>query len=147
VGRLGRGTRSGRADFDALLGGEQEIAVRAKELGELLRETTFETYRFYRDIAPDGRELTADERAAALERLELGAICSRTVDRDRDIVEHVAEGFDLRPTLAALRSLQHSLVLALSEDAALRSRAMTVDELQARLRPVYEFWLDVLGGE
>jgi hypothetical protein len=111
------------------------------------------TFLFYVRLAPGGRELDDGERRRADELLGAGAASLRVVDEQRELITRLAlEGqrsgtdTDLRPTASLLRSLQRSLVLALSDDSDLRKLAMTVDEVKARAEPIYDTWNGLFGA-
>lgn len=131
-----------RAEYDAMLPGQQEITLRLIEISNLVLKTMSDTFRFYLDLEPDGRLLSAQERTAARERLEIGALCLRDADENRELVRYSAakEGFDFRPSISILRIMQRSLILALSEDSTRRGRAISLRELRALMRPIHEFW-------
>lgn len=78
----------------------------------------------YHELSPDGRELDADDRASALGQLETGAIAIVTAERERELVAGLAPDVPIGETLMLLRVMQQALILALSEDPALRARAL-----------------------
>jgi hypothetical protein len=104
---------------------EREKAFRGRDLRRLVIMTMAETAGHYGRLMPDGRDLDHDERIATLERLEAGARCLRTVNRERDIIELLAlaeeqtgDSTDLRPAVFVLRTIQRCLILTLSDDAS-----------------------------
>lgn len=105
----------------------REIDAWNARLGEAYTETAV----FYKELAPDGRELSAEERAAAAEHVETAA----TVDRELDLARELFSEQDWSHTrllLAEFRSLRRSLTLALSSDPGRRSLALSLDEAGAR---------------
>jgi hypothetical protein len=96
-------------------------------LGEAYTATAI----FYKELAPDGRELSAEERAATEEHVETAA----TVDRELDLARELFSQQDWSQTrlmLAEFRSLRRSLTLALSSDPDRRSLALSLDEAGIR---------------
>jgi hypothetical protein len=65
------------------------------------------------------------------EQLEAAAVCTRTIDLEYDTITRDDHEHG-RPLYALFRSLQRSLVLALSDDPARRARAMPLGEGQLR---------------
>jgi hypothetical protein len=129
----------------AMAPGEREIALRAVELRRTIVITMSDTAGAYGRLKPDGRELDQRERAVARERLEEGARCLRRMDRNEDIVDYLVEvgqetgqNMDLRPFINVLRTMQRSLVLALSDQPTRRQRAASVAELAPVVRGVLE---------
>lgn len=123
--------------------GEEELILAGKEMTEQLALTMTETFRFYtKTLAPDGRELSAEERAAVKERLDAGVLALRAARVNRDFIAYILaeEDFDVRSTISVLRMMQRSLVLALSADPDRRARAISPAVLVSFIRPVYEFW-------
>lgn len=111
------------------------------ELGNLVLRTTADSFRFYLELAPDGRRLDERETTATLQRLEQGASCGRVLElqRRRSPV-HPEEARLIQATLGVLRAMQHSMLLALSHDGEERVRAMPVPELKGRMYPVHAQW-------
>lgn len=96
-------------------------------LGEAYTATAI----FYKDLAPDGRELSAEERAAAEEHVETAALVDRELDLAREVFsEH--DWSHTRLMLAELRSLRRSLTLTLSADPHRRELALSLDEAGVR---------------
>lgn len=126
--------------------GDKEINARAVEIAELLGPTTGRAASFYAELAPDGRELTPDEAAAARAQLLAVSTCLRSIHPDWDIIEFVAEqrrgrrDTDLRPTISFARMMQRGFALALSDDPERRGQAMPVEELRRFAIPVLRFW-------
>jgi hypothetical protein len=89
-------------------------------------------FGFYRQLAPDGRELTREQRTDIRARLEANAECLRIVDIELPSLDATYYRERLFPWIVVSRSVVRSLVLTLSADPALRARAMTVQELQLR---------------
>jgi hypothetical protein len=96
----------------------------------------------YIELAPDGRELDASERAGAREQLRAGAIAILTTERRRDLVDQLEPNVPLPETLLLVRVLQQALILALSQDPAIRARA-----LDARMMAHYLGLAQVLWKE
>lgn len=98
-----------------------------------LAQQVADTIVFYEGIGPDGRELNAEERDAAVGRLVAGVM------RMRDLARVAPEtklptpagqpSTDLRTIMAIVRRMNRSLVLALSDNPSRRSHAMSVEEL------------------
>jgi hypothetical protein len=96
-------------------------------LGEAYTATAI----FYKDLAPDRRELSAEERAAAEEHAETAALVDRELDLARELYsEH--DWSHTRLMLAEFRSLRRSLTLALSSDPRRRDLALSLDEAGVR---------------
>jgi hypothetical protein len=99
----------------------------AAELVQLLASTRDDGYALYARLALDGRELTAEELAAAREHLGTGAALLRRFGRSRTRVEESAAAIephvDLRVILVETRIIQRNLVLATSRSPAVRERA------------------------
>jgi hypothetical protein len=122
----------------------QEVLPHAKEVrGELIQMWS-QLLIFYLELAPDRRELSEDEHEAVRESLRLGAVCLRRVARRRGILDLLAArglvGMSVGRTIAVMRFAQRSLVLALSDDPAVRKRAITPSELAALNVPVRDYW-------
>jgi hypothetical protein len=105
----------------------------AVELSRLLEDELGASAEFYTErLLPDGDRLSPERAAEARDRLEAAAACSRIVDRER--FQWNAEDWSAtKLALAELRSMETSLLLALSEDPARRSEAAPVDERRMRL--------------
>jgi hypothetical protein len=148
MGLLGRRLGRGRAARHGVLSRRPtRPGQRPKKVGDVLAVTTGDTFTFYLRLVPDGRELGPVETQRAQERLGAGAECLRVVDEKRELILRLAEegqnsgaDTDLRPTISMLRSMQRSLVLAISEDPSRRKMAMPTDELKARAEAIYETW-------
>jgi hypothetical protein len=84
---------------------------------------------------------TGDARRAILDELELVATALRLAEIQREVFASLTGALDPGPTLAVLRTLQDSLLLALSDDERTRSLRISEDELRDRLRaePVRRF--------
>ena len=84
---------------------------------------------------------TGDARRAILDELELVATALRLAEIAHDAFASLTGALDPGPTLAVLRTLQDSLLLALSDDERTRSLRISEDELRDRLRaePVHRF--------
>jgi hypothetical protein len=78
----------------------------------------------YHELSPDGRELSAAERASALEQLTTGAMAIVTIERERELAQALPADIPIEETLMALRVMQQGLIFALSEDPAVRARAI-----------------------
>lgn len=86
---------------------------------------------FYKQLAPDGRELSDEERIAARQQIEAAA----AADRELDLARGIFPQSDWEPTrlmLAEIRSLRRSLVLALSPDPGRRALVVTIPEAGVR---------------
>jgi hypothetical protein len=105
--------------------------ARARELVALLDATLGDVATVHRELAPDGRKLSAEERARTIEQLEQAAAVTRTLDLEYDTITR-ADHELARPLYALFRSAQRALVLALSDDPARRRRAMPLKEAQWR---------------
>jgi hypothetical protein len=74
------------------------------------------------------------------------ARCGRHLTAERELVDFAATGeVDLRSSRDFIRSLRHSIVLALSDDPEARAQAMSADEMKARATPAYEDWGTIMG--
>jgi hypothetical protein len=84
---------------------------------------------------------TGDARRAILSELEVVATALRLADIERDLFGRLTGALDPGPTLAVLRTLQDSLLLALSDDERTRSLRISEKGLRDRLRaePVRRF--------
>ena len=84
---------------------------------------------------------TGNARRAILSELELVATALRLADVQHDLFGQLTGELDPGPTLAVLRTLQDSLLLALSDDERTRSLRISEQELRDRLRaePVRRF--------
>lgn len=112
--------------------GRRRRTARANELLAELERRLLETRDFYYEsLAPDGRALTAEERAATERHLQALAVCCREIDLDRYIWP-TGEWDAMQPLLAELRSMQYSLALAVSNDPRRRAKAASSDERKAR---------------
>jgi len=125
------------------------VAERVTEMAEMLLVTFGQTAVSYVRLAPDGRELTEDDRSDALERLETGGRCLRRLQANWNVVQFLAEQenergqlLDLRPTIMVQRVMNRSLVLSLSRDQALRMRAISAPDLGDLVIPIRAFWKD-----
>lgn len=105
----------------------REIDAWNVRLGEAYTATGF----FYKDLAPDGRELSAEERAAAEAQVETAAAVDRELDLARGLFSE-QDWSTTRLMLAELRSLRRSLTLALSSDPRRRGLAVSLDEAGVR---------------
>jgi hypothetical protein len=105
----------------------REIDAWKVRLGEAYTEAAF----FYKELAPDGRELSAAERAAAEEHVETAATVDRELDLTRELFSE-QEWSQTRLMLAEFRSLRRSLTLALSSNPHRRSLALSLDEAGVR---------------
>lgn len=134
--------------FDQLQAGEQEVVAHYDLLVGRIIDTATGVFELYLKLELNGRELGPEERAAVSRKLAEVARLGRALDDDRDLVLLMAEGgFDMRPSIAFLRTLQHSLVLALSEAPERRVRAIGSDDLKARARTVYLQWKELQGKD
>ena len=116
---------------------EDQLVERFDALGDEAIVTMGDTFRFYTELAPDGRELGA-RSVDTIEHLERAAVMSLMLDSGRGLVARCPERTALRPVMVMLRAMQNGLVLALSEDPARRAKAPPLEELQSRMLPVYE---------
>jgi len=106
---------------------KREIDAWKVRLGEAYTATA----AFYRDLAPDGRELDPEERAAASDHVETAAAVDRELDLAREFFSE-EEWSRTRLMLAEFRSLRRSLTLALSSDPSRRRLALSLDEAGVR---------------
>jgi hypothetical protein len=89
------------------------------------------TAGLYNELVPDGRRLTDQERAAALERIRALAAFSRRIDLGAG--RFAQTDWDLVVlSLSELRTVARNLVLAVSEDPARRRLAMSLNETRER---------------
>jgi hypothetical protein len=105
----------------------REIDAWKVRLGEAYNATAV----FYRDLAPDGRELSSEERSAVQEQVETAAAVDRELDLARGFFSE-EEWTKTRLMLAEFRSLRRSLTLALSSDPGRRGLAVSLDEAGVR---------------
>jgi hypothetical protein len=132
--------------FGDLSADERDRGERLVRLGDRVLKTFIGTAESYAKVAPDGRELNAADAAELRGALVQLARCGRHIADDRDLIEQgTGSEVDLRSSRDFIRSLRHSVVLALSDDPAERSRAMSVDEMKARGQPVYDDWGTIMG--
>ncbi len=140
-------TQEARDALGAMSPDIRPVAHATREVGLALLQVASQTFRLYLDLAPDGGELNAEEKMLVRERLEIGALCLRDADDVRDFIRHLAkdEGLDLHITISALRGMQRSLILLLSDQPERRQRAMSTDEVKKRMEPVAAFWSRALN--
>lgn len=101
----------------------EALSDRHVQLRRRLAEALAETAVAYIRIAPDGRELSSDERAQLRARLRAGASCLRELAAERTLIDTIANteaakqtaGIDLRRPIEALRRCDRSMILATSE--------------------------------
>ncbi len=123
---------------------------RLQTIPTLIGKTVGTAAQFYNELAPDGRELTPAEVAAAREQLIAVTLCLRSIHPDWDLIDFGAEegqrrgrDADWRPAISVLRMIQRGLALALSENPARRHQAMPIEELRPFLAGVYQFLRDL----
>jgi hypothetical protein len=126
---------------------EREIGLRLVALTHNLILVTGDTFRFYEDLAPDGHELSSEERGQVTERLELATLCLRELNVDSDLLSNLAgQGkLDFRPAVAVLRMMQRNLVLVLSNNPERRAQAISGPELIPYVRSAYDFFAEAYG--
>jgi len=134
MGFLQRKRRLSSEELDTL--SDRYIELR----GELLSNLA-DTIREFVHIAPDGRELDANERDTLTDRLRSGAQCLRVITRERALIEMTAEAdqpreLDLRDAIQVLRRLQRAIVLSLSDDAERRRQVGPITNYQIVVRTV-----------
>jgi hypothetical protein len=109
-------------------------------LGLVLGATVRAT-KVYVDHGLGNEPATGDARRAIRDELELVATALRLAEIEREVFAQLTGALDPGPTLAVLRTLQDSLLLALSADQRTRSLRISEKELRDRLRaePVRRF--------
>jgi hypothetical protein len=129
--------------------GEEEIALRGRDIAGELGVVATGVLKFYFELVPDGHELADDQRTVVREQLEVGTVCLRRIQPDLDVISFLADegrrvgqDLDMRPTIAVLRVMLRSLALMLSEDPSRRALAIPLDELREFVIPVVRFWQD-----
>lgn len=120
---------------------QEELSERFEELIDLLGFTLNEALDFF---IPLGKGGDFDEDAAR-DRMEELAVCLRAFDTDRGLAAAFTERFDVRPTLALLRTMVQGLVLRLSEDPARRAQFIPTPELGWRIGLIHEQWKAAYG--
>jgi hypothetical protein len=119
---------------------------RLVRLGDRVLKTWVACLEAYVKVAPDGRRPGAAEAAELRAQLVRLARCGRHLSAERELVDLGAgPGVDLRSSRDLIRGMRHSIVLALSDDADDRARALPVAEAKARARPAYEDWGEIMG--
>jgi hypothetical protein len=132
--------------FGDLSPDERDKGERLVRLGDRVLKTFVGSAESYAKVGPDGRALNAADAAELRGALVRLARCGRHIADERDLVEQgTGSEVDLRSSRDFIRSLRHSVVLALSDDPAERALAMSVDETKARGQPVYEDWGTIMG--
>lgn len=100
-----------------------------RELGEGLGETFVAATQLYPRLDPDGRPLTGAERRAVVKEIRDVAAVDLRIYRASGLFS--ADDWDgIAIQLAELLSIARSLVLALSDDAARRRLAMSLEHLR-----------------
>lgn len=117
-----------------------ERVARFDQLEMRLLGAVSEAAAFFPRLVPDGRDLTGNELAESRKQLASLAACGRELDRERDLLTDLLERRDLRPSIGVLRSMQHALVLRLSDDPDRRQAALPLPELAERFAPVRKDW-------
>jgi hypothetical protein len=106
------------------------------ELFKRLMGQAAESTEFYQQLAPDGRELSGNERLAVREQLVAGAIALRELAQIElsltGLLPNTNPPTDFRLVGEEWRRKQRSLILALSDSRALRSRSYPADALVTR---------------
>ena len=108
--------------------------TRLEELTRAIRPSLSDIARSYVALAPDGRVLSLDEKRDVRIMLEEGATCLRIVARQRHPLDEDCYAEHLAPVITVARSIQRSLVLALSADPRQRAAALTVAQLSVHGR-------------
>jgi hypothetical protein len=121
-------------------------AAAASDLEDLLVDAVVDGALRYADIAPDGRELDADDRGRALAQLEAGALAIIEATRQRDLIAS-ATTMPAAQTLALIRIMQQGLVLALSDDPQRRARAVDAVTVASYGLEVRDAWREHLDAE
>ena len=120
------------------------VEMRATKLRDLLVRAWSDTAVFHQGLHADGRELTEEEASAARVRLQDGAVCLLRVGRERGLIDALATtgrtDIDLGGSLMLLRMLQHTLVMASSDQADRRARTVSPERLANTLLPVCPHW-------
>jgi hypothetical protein len=105
---------------------------RALQLPALLDDTAVPLAAFYRQLDPDGRPASEDERAEGHRHIEEAAAALRGIDIKRDLYDQGIYGTHILPFVSMIRATMRSLVLALSEEPERRARAAPLLEIQQR---------------
>ena len=107
----------------------------------LVVAATVRATRVYVEQGLADQAATGDARRAILDELELVATALRLADIEGALLGRLTGALDPAPTLAVLRTLQDSLLLALSDDERTRSLRIGEQALRDHLRaePVRRF--------
>jgi hypothetical protein len=105
-------------------------------MGEILRAATL-----YLDQGVSDEPVGPEAERAILDELLLVATVLRVADHHRELLARLTGVLDPGPTLAVLRAVQDSLILALSDEPRVRTCRIGERELRDRLRaePVRRF--------
>ena len=109
-------------------------------------KTMFGTLETYVEVAPDGRELGPAERFELRKRLGQVARAGVHLNVERELVDEAVGEVDLRSSRALLRTMRHSILLALSDDSETRGRAMSAKEMAFAAKPAYDDWGHIMKG-
>jgi hypothetical protein len=127
--------------------GEPEGALTASLVTALVQCWT-RTVELYLRLAPEGHEMTQPQRTQVQSQLHITAACLRktthAVGPSLLVREHSVRqaNYDLRPTVVALRLIDHNLILACSPEPSRRNAAMPVKRVIAFANPVIQYWLE-----
>jgi hypothetical protein len=114
------------------LRGRRGRIARVDQLAGRINEVLTAALGFYKELAPDGRRLTGENRQDATAHLLASAAALRIVDIEQPNLDAEHYRDHLAPWIWVSRSVCRSMVLALADDPALRAHAMPVQELQQR---------------
>ena len=100
----------------------------------LVMGATMRAAALYLEEGLSAEPVRPDARRAILDELVLVATVLRAVDAHRELLGRLTGVLDPAPTVAVLRAIQDSLILALAPDARQRAHRIGEQELRARLR-------------
>lgn len=100
----------------------------------LVMGATLRAAAFYVDHGASPELPEPNQRRAILTQLQVVAGVLRVVDAHRGLLDPLTDALDPAPTIAVLRAVQDSLILALSDDSGLRAQRIGERELRERLR-------------
>ena len=138
--------RAGKDPLRGLSPEERDVAERLVVLSDRVLKTWVGTLETYAEILPDGRELDASERFELRKRLGQVARAGVHLNVERELVDEAVGEVDLRSSRALLRTVRHSILLALSDDPETRGRAMSAKELAFAAKPAYDDWGHIMKG-
>jgi len=107
-----------------------------QDVTDVLLDAVTDGMAAYFELAPDGRDLDADERAQALAQVEVGALAILTAERERKLLRAIPT-LPAYETLQGIRLVQQGLVLALADSPERRARAIDP-------QMIAEYWKVVL---